>query len=248
MPTPVHTTFFGAAPSGRSSFPGNIRWPSARRPVATPAEPNAVWVGDIHSNRVRNIRPRAAEHATHYRMRGVAIALSSCLVGGSARAGDADNAITLEPLALVYARTIVLEYERGLGRVGLALASAVTLGDWSADGASGDYLALGATLAVRIYPWTEAPAGPFIGPFGGLAWVDASGQTSGPSSGGENASGIGWSVGALAGWSWTLGGGFVLSLGAGAAWYSYDLALSSGDTVGRHGFLPALRLAVGAAF
>ena len=189
----------------------------------------------------------------------MAIALGMCFIGGSARAG-ADNAITLEPLALVYARTIALEYERGFGTVGLALATAVTLGDWSASGSSGDYLALGATLGVRFYPWTEAPAGPFIGPFGGIAWVDASG-------GGEASSGIGWSVGALAGWSWTLGGGreqssgpsggpppdqssggFVLSLGAGAAWYAYDLELSSGASVGRQGFLPALRLAVGAAF
>ena len=53
-----------------------------------------------------------------------------------------DNALTLEPLAVVFARTIALEYERGFGPVGLALGAAVGLGD-VLDGAPADVLGLG---------------------------------------------------------------------------------------------------------
>jgi len=151
------------------------------------------------------------------------------------------NVITLEPLAVVYARTIALEYEHGFGHIGVHVGSALTLGGFDSSGGNGNYLAIGATLGMRFYPWSEAPAGGFIGPFGSVAWVDADDGTT-------QSKGIGWSVGALVGWTWLLGSVFVLSLGAGAAWYAYDIDGAGATTVGRSGFLPALRLAVGAAF
>jgi len=158
--------------------------------------------------------------------------------------GDDDtarNAITLEPLAVVFARTIAVEYERGFGHVGVHLGTALTLGGFDSDGRNGNYLAFGVTFGVRFYPWSEAPEGPFGGPFGSIAWVDADDGTS-------QSQGLGWSVGGLVGWTWVLGSVFALSLGAGAAWYAYDVDGTDGATVGRNGFLPALRLAVGAAF
>ncbi len=151
------------------------------------------------------------------------------------------NVITLEPLAVVYARTIALEYERGIGRVGLHLGSALTLGSFDSADSNGDYLAVAVTLGMRIYPWTDAPEGPFVGPFGSVAWVDADDGTTA-------VTGVGWSVGAMVGWTWLLGSVFALSLGAGAAWYSYGIERADGTTAGHEGFLPALRLAVGAAF
>jgi len=163
--------------------------------------------------------------------------------GGPARGEDASprNAITLEPLSVVYARTIALEYERGFGRVGLHIASALTLGGFDSADSQGDYLAVGVTLGLRVYPWSEAPAGGFLGPFASVAWVDAD-------DGAKRSQGLGWSVGAQVGWTWILGSVFALSLGAGAAWYAYDLDGAGGTAVGRSGLLPALRLAVGAAF
>jgi len=154
------------------------------------------------------------------------------------------NVITLEPLAVVFARTIAVEYERGIGRFGLHLGGAVTLGGFDAADASGDYLALGVTLGVRFYPWSEGPIGAFVGPFGSLGWVSAE-------SGDERASGLGWSVGAMAGWTWVFGSVFALSLGAGAVYSRHEIDPDGpgGDPArGRSGFFPATRLGVGAAF
>lgn len=181
-------------------------------------------------------------------MRGalcIAVILSIA-AGPRVRADDEvdlpDNAITLEPLAVVYARTIALEYERGFGTLGVHLGAAFTLGDFEGDGESGDYLAVGATLGVRFYPWSDAPGGAFVGPFGSLAWVEAE-------DGGSRSEGLGWSAGAMVGWTWILGSVFVLSIGAGAAWYAYDVdGADGGAKVGRSGLWPALRLAVGMAF
>lgn len=153
-----------------------------------------------------------------------------------------DNAITLEPLAVVFARTIALEYERGVGRVGVHVGTALTLGGFDSGESSGDYLSVGATFGARIYPWSEAPAGAWVGAFGGLAWVEAEDGT-------ERSSGLGWSAGAMVGWTWILGSVFELSLGAGAAWYAYEVDDAGGrDALGEDGLLPALRLAVGVAF
>lgn len=179
---------------------------------------------------------------------GAAIAAGGGAVraAGPAPRGEVDprNAITLEPLAVVFARTIAVEYERGVGRFGVHVGGAVTLGDFDAGESSGDYLALAATLGARFYPWSEGPIGAFVGPFASLGWVDAE-------SGGERASGLGWSVGAMAGWTWVFGSVFALSLGAGAVYYRHDIdpdGAGGEPAKGRSGFFPATRLGVGAAF
>ncbi len=171
--------------------------------------------------------------------------LSACLMVGSLAApshaappeDSPDNAITLEPLAVVFSRTITLEYERGFGPVGLALAGALGLGDiaHTSSQTSGDFIALGLTLSVRIYPWDLAPRGAYIGPYSTLMWVEAE-------AGGHSESGVGWSVGALVGYTWLLGTSFVVSGGVGLGWYEHEVG------EGESGLVPALRLALGAAF
>ena len=159
------------------------------------------------------------------------------------------NALTIEPLAVVFARTIALEYERGIGgwvsvfvqpsfvygssRVVTSEGNATTTTD-------GEYFAVGGTLGVRIFPWRAAPTGPFVSPFAGLAYTHAS-------AGGESASGLGWSVGGLIGYTFVLGSVFELSLGGGAAYAAYAIE-AGGKRFGGRGVLPAFRLAVGAVF
>jgi hypothetical protein len=176
----------------------------------------------------------------------MALCLTFASEGRWARAAEdeelPDNVITLEPLAVVYARTIALEYERAFGPIGIHVGAAFTLGDFDGGGQSGDYLAIGGTLGVRFYPWSDSPAGAFVGPFGSLAWVEAK-------DGDTRTEGMGWSVGAMVGWTWVFGSVFAFSLGGGAAWYDYTVDGTGGrDAVGRSGVYPALRLAVGVAF
>lgn len=154
------------------------------------------------------------------------------------------NALVFEPLAVVFAKTIAVEYERRLtDGVSLALAPALAYGDVRGSGESpvtGSYLALGATLAVRFYPWSVAPEGAFIGPYGGVSWGSAD-------AGDASASGLGWSVGGLAGYTWILGRFFVISGGLGASWN--DLAVdASGTTTASRGVALATRLAIGGVF
>ena len=171
-------------------------------------------------------------------------AVASAAGAGEARAAEPKNAITLEPLAVVFARTIAVEYERGFGAVGVHLGGAVTFGGFDSEAASGDYRAFAATLGVRIYPWSDAPIGAFGDLFGSLGWVSAA-------SGDESAEGLGWSLGAMVGWTWVFGSVFALSLGAGAAYYAHDVDPDGGGSAqseGRSGFFPVTRLGVGAAF
>ncbi|MCC6621068.1 MAG: hypothetical protein IT385_07420 [Deltaproteobacteria bacterium] len=154
------------------------------------------------------------------------------------------NALTLEPLAVVFAKTIALEYERRLSSgVSLALGPVVTLGETTTGGdepVEGTYVAWGLNLAVRFYPWSVAPAGAFVGPFAGVAWTSAE-------AGDSLAEGVGWSVGGLAGYTWILGRYFVFSVGAGAAWSDMDLDVD-GERRGKQGVYPSLRLAIGGVF
>lgn len=156
-----------------------------------------------------------------------------------------ENAITFEPLAVVFARTIAVEYERGFDLVGVHFGVALTLGDFATAGdnaQSGTFRGVALTFGARFYPWSRAPSGAFFGPFGSLAWVDAE-------TGDATASGFGWSAGALAGWTLILGRSFDLSLGAGAAWYDANAQRAQGESdTARSGIQAALRLAIGAAF
>jgi hypothetical protein len=155
-----------------------------------------------------------------------------------------DHAITLEPLGVVFARTIGLEYERALGHVGLFSGLSATIGDLDTATPAlraGTYYAAGLTLGVRVYPWSQAPSGAFFSPFASMAWVsvEADGDA-GPST----TEGWSWSAGAVAGWTWVFGRSFTLSTGLGAAYVEHRW--TSGAARSR--WAPATRLAVGAAF
>lgn len=165
-----------------------------------------------------------------------------------AEEGPGANAIVMEPLAVVFAKTFVLEYERRVTPgVSLALAPAVSYGEAQGSAAegetpkSGQHWAVGATLAMRLYPWSRAPGGAFIGPFGGLAWawtdIDPATDTKG----------FGWSVGGLAGYTFILGKSFACSLGLGASWNDQTLD-GAGETSGDSGLRLATRLAIGWVF
>jgi hypothetical protein len=172
-------------------------------------------------------------------------------VVGSRQTARADNdhpprtshAISIEPLGVVLARTIGLEYELGLGHVGLFVGAGVTLGDLTVAAPvarSGTYSAVGFTFGARFYPWTQAPAGPYFGPTASFSRVFAD-------SGMDSVAGSSWSVGAMAGWTWLLGRSFELATGIGAAYFDRGFdAPSSGRA--SSGVRPLLRLAVGAAF
>ena len=157
---------------------------------------------------------------------------------------DVWNTLTLEPFAVVFAKTIALEYERRLlPWLSVAAGPSFTTGDTTTGGdaaVTGSYFAWGATLAARFYPWNEAPSGAFVSPFGGLAWASAE-------AGDDTSDGFGWSVGGLAGYTWILGRYFVFSIGAGAAWLDMDV-MTNGTSHGKRGVYPALRLAIGGAF
>lgn len=167
----------------------------------------------------------------------------------SVHATGPENAITFEPLAVVFARTIAVEYERGFGLVGVHGGLALALGDFATggeSGSSGTFRGVSVTIGARFYPWSRAPSGAFVGPFGSVAWVSAE-------SADATADGFGWSVGALAGWTLILGRSFDLSLGAGAGWYEATAQRSAvgelaGESAARSGLQPTLRLAIGAAF
>ena len=159
------------------------------------------------------------------------------------------NAITLEPLAVVFARTITLEYERAFGawmsvfiQPSLILGSShavVGSGD-TATSVDGDYFAVAGTLGVRIFPWRGAPGGPFVSPFAGVAYTHAT-------AGSDSASGIGWSVGGMIGYTFVLGSVFDLSIGGGAAYVALDID-AGGKRFGETGVQPSFRVAVGAVF
>jgi len=170
------------------------------------------------------------------------------VAGGPRDAAPPPNALTLEPLAVVFAKTIALEYERRLTPgFAVAFGPQITLGETTTGGAAddpatrdGSYVAWGLNLMARFYPWSVAPAGAFVGPFGGVAWTTAE-------AGDSTTEGFGWSLGGLAGYTWILGKHFVFSVGAGAAWIDLDLEVD-GETRGKRGVYPSLRLAIGGVF
>lgn len=177
----------------------------------------------------------------------MALVASGADPGGAAADRPPDppaNALTIEPLAVVFAKTIALEYERRLTTgVTIAFGPVITLGETTTggeDAVEGSYVAWGLDLTTRFYPWSVAPAGAFIGPFAGVAWTSSE-------AGDRVSEGFGWSLGGLAGYTWILGKYFVFSVGAGAAWIDLDLDVD-GESRGKRGVYPALRLAIGGVF
>ncbi len=167
--------------------------------------------------------------------------------------GDAGplNAIVFEPLAVVFARAFAVEYERrvaphwswfvqpsvvfGASR----LSTAGVGGDETARGFSG--LGFGLTSGVRFFPLHPGLDGFFISAFVSGAWT----TTTGAADTGTIGDAWGWGGGAMVGWTFLPSQVFDLSLGLG-------LALTDRHDAehpdGHFGVLPAIRVAVGAAF
>lgn len=151
------------------------------------------------------------------------------------------NDITLEPLALVFTRTITLEYERVLSPTfSLFVTPAFTFDSVSDDDLDASFLAVGGGLGARAYLLDDAPTGLFVSVFFQVAWATAERD-------GQDSEGIGFAVAGQLGYAWVLGRIVVVSVGLGAAWYDMSLALPTGD-VGVSGLHPAARAAIGIGF
>jgi len=158
-----------------------------------------------------------------------------------------DNAITLEPLAVVFARAFALEYERHVayGWSVFAQPSVVfgasrltaTTDEEVGRGFSG--YGVGLTLGARFFPFDRGLEGFFASAFVSVAWATATTNDN------VNLQSVGVGVGLMAGYTFILGGVFDLSLGAGASYF--EVHFDSGQGVER-GVQPAIRAAMGAAF
>ncbi|HEY6464166.1 MAG TPA: DUF3575 domain-containing protein [Polyangiaceae bacterium] len=176
----------------------------------------------------------------------VAAAIASVLLGGQARADEREpqNTITVSPLPLIFNRELDLEYERAVNDdVSLFAGPSFILGTTSSCSCS--YRGYGATVGARLFT-DQAPRGLFFGVFGTVAYASAS--VDGSSASG---SGFGWEAGGMAGYTFIVAGHLDISLGLGAGYAQEQVKVTSGGSstsVGASGVLPALRLAVGAAF
>jgi hypothetical protein len=95
-----------------------------------------------------------------------------------------------------------------------------------------DYLGLGVELGARVFPWGEAPRGP---------WAQVRGVGARLWSGEDTA--WGGYVSGLVGYTWILGDVFVLSGGAGVQYLNYRI-----NDLGPRGVFPALHTTLGVAF
>ncbi|MBX7117293.1 MAG: DUF3575 domain-containing protein [Myxococcaceae bacterium] len=101
-------------------------------------------------------------------------------------------------------------------------------------------LSVGPEVGARFYLLGNAPAGLWLGPYLGAAYVSNTAQ-------GISQSSFGWGVGAMAGVNLVLFHRLMLSFGAGTGWID-NSSSPAGYRVGLYGFVPRLRLAVGVAF
>ncbi|MCB9732915.1 MAG: hypothetical protein H6745_09915 [Deltaproteobacteria bacterium] len=176
--------------------------------------------------------------------KAVAATVAAMLVATASSAGARElpeNAITLEPLALVFTRTIVVEYERVLSPTfSLFIAPSFTFDSVDTDDLTASFLAVGGGLGARAYLLDDAPTGLFVSAMFQVAWATAERD-------GAKSDGVGFAVAGHLGYAWVLGGVVAVSVGLGAAWYDMSLTLPDGD-VGVSGLYPAARAAIGIGF
>ncbi len=176
----------------------------------------------------------------------VALAVAPSAAVAEDGAAPAPRTLTTEPLAIVFARAFALEFE---GRVAegwtLFAQPSVVVGASRLSGVDPEApdrgfagYGLGVTLGARFFPFDPGPEGFFVSLFGSVAWATSSAVD------GASVDGTGFGAGAMAGYTFILGGSFVLSLGAGAAYA--ELRPSAGDV--RREAQPALRAGLGVAF
>ncbi len=181
---------------------------------------------------------------------GVACALMTSVSPGTRAAERPRNTITIEPLAMILSRTVSLEYERVvMDELSFFVSPSLAVGSVTDGDAEASFLAYGASVGARLFPWGQAPAGPFVSGSFQLAWADAERRT--VDDGGTNVtrsgSGSGYAVGAVAGYAWVFSGTFDLSLGLGANWTDVTVDID-GEVLGRGGLQWLGRVAVGVAF
>jgi hypothetical protein len=151
------------------------------------------------------------------------------------------NTITWNPLSIL-AGVLSVEYERALTEWLTVFAGPqiqVFPGVFNVPEDSSAF-GVGLTAGARFVLYGDAPEGFWISPQFSAAWATATVN-------GETADGVGFSAGALVGFSWFIGGVFDLSLGLGAGYVNASVTVG-GDTIGLEGILPMGRLAIGAAF
>lgn len=155
------------------------------------------------------------------------------------------NTITIEPLSLIFARTIDVEFEHAVSPgVSLFVGPSVIIGTPSTTYANESYFGVGVSFGARFFMFGNAPRGFFLSPFAEIAYASASVN-------GASGSGVAFAVGGLVGYTWLIGDVFDVSIGGGVQYFSEQVTATNGSTtyqVGFNGVLPALRLALGFGF
>lgn len=150
------------------------------------------------------------------------------------------RAITVAPVEL-FSGTFNLEYEQALASFVSLYGGVNYLGMRGILPAGYDRaLVIGPEVGARFYLIGNAPAGLWLGPYVGAAYVSNT-------AGGVTQSSFGWGLGAMAGINLVLFKHLMLSAGAGTGWVDHSSS-PNGVRVGLYGFVPRLRIAAGVAF
>lgn len=156
----------------------------------------------------------------------------------AARPALADEAprftLQLDPLTTALG-FLHLQLERALGdNASIYVGPSVRLFD-PLEKKPGHYWGAGAELGVRVFPWGEAPRGPFAQVRGVLARLRTEEQGGATAAGGY--------ASALFGYTWIFSDRWVLSAGLGAQYIHYRVG-----ELGPVGVLPAAHTTLGVAF
>jgi|CXWL01.1.fsa_nt_gi hypothetical protein len=158
----------------------------------------------------------------------------------SAPDNSGTRAVTVAPVEL-FSGTFNLEYEQAMASFASFYVGVNYLGMRGILPAGYERaLVVGPEVGARFYLLGSAPAGLWLGPYLGAAYVSNT-------AGGVTQSSLGWGLGAMAGFNLVLFRHLMLSLGAGTGWID-NSSSPAGYRVGLYGFVPRLRLAAGIAF
>lgn len=171
----------------------------------------------------------------------LALALGAAVISAAPPArAQPDRAITVQPLDLAHG-IFNFEYEGALlpfvsFHMGLDF---LTFDGFDDD--DGDLFAVGPEMGLRIYPFMGAPAGFWLNPFAGVAYVRGETQR------GETVEELGGYAGGMIGATIIPFDLLVLSAGIGLAYHELGLEADFGE-IGDTGVHPRVRLALGLAF
>ena len=153
---------------------------------------------------------------------------------------DADRTFTVQPFDLATG-IVNFEYEGALLPF-VSIHMGLDFLTWDGFSAGdGDVFAVGPEMGLRVFPFMAAPAGFWLGPFAGVAYVRAENQL------GEDVERIGGYAGGMVGFTLIPFDILVLSAGAGLAYHELGIE-ADGEEIGPIGLHPRLRLAIGLAF